>query len=659
MNNISETKITSKGIQKILNKYTPERSIAEYVWNGFDANANYVVLEFSENELETIDCIRILDDGIGIDYSKLSEKFQNFLESAKGKISTDGHRLKGKNGYGRLTFYKLATNAQWNTCFNDGGVKYEYSIDIASEKLTEFKQTTPKQTTKQHGTEVVLSNILIGKSKEDFINSVKKYIISDFSWFLALNPSKKIYIDNEELDTSEYIREHEVWDIKTDNYSFKADYFCWNGKLNEEFSKFYFLDSHSNLTYEETTKLNKKGDNFWHTVIVKHSMYDDIFLDELESQSLFTDEEKKKNQRQLEEALNEKLKEKRKPFLKDKAKEFVEKCQDNKTFPYFGNNIWDNERKEQLKALVTEFYEVEPQIFITLTQNQQKVLLALLNLIIDKDAKDDLFKILESIVEIDDENRKKFAKILERTKLKHIIELSELIKNRLDTIDNLKELVFNHDLKATERLHLQDFIEKHYWIFGEEYRLVCAEEAKFEKALRKYRYMLFGIDEQTYIDNQDKYKEMDLFLTGTEYKNDYPQNLVVEIKNPTTIKQLTDKEYFQIKRYINVLLNTDEFNSLSSEWTFMLIGQDYDKILGMEIKDKHSGLVLKGENYKLYIKKWSDIVNDAEARMHYLAEKLNLQKEQLLRDKTLNGIMYEVDNNSAIMPAEVVLPSET
>ena len=40
--NSQTVEITSAGIRKILNKYTPERAIAEYVWNGFDAKATVV-----------------------------------------------------------------------------------------------------------------------------------------------------------------------------------------------------------------------------------------------------------------------------------------------------------------------------------------------------------------------------------------------------------------------------------------------------------------------------------------------------------------------------------------------------------------------------------------------------------------------------------------
>ena len=101
MGNIQEAEITTKGIQKALNKYTPERAISEYVWNGFDADASIVEIHFHENSLNAIDTISIIDNGIGIDYTKLNEKFKRVFESSKGLTSSDGHKLKGKNGYGR------------------------------------------------------------------------------------------------------------------------------------------------------------------------------------------------------------------------------------------------------------------------------------------------------------------------------------------------------------------------------------------------------------------------------------------------------------------------------------------------------------------------------------------------------------------------------
>lgn len=643
-----ELEISSNAIQKILKKYTPERALSEYVWNGFDANADTVRVNHYSNELDEIYRIEIIDDGFGIDYEKLNEKFKRFHESAKGSAASEGHKLKGKNGYGRLTFYKLANDIKWETIYkNNTTLKYE--IRISASRLQVFESTSPNQFVGDTGTKVSIDNVNLKKNSDLFMKDLKQYLIADFSWFIALNPGKKIIIDGEELDITGYIGEHEKWVIPVNEFIFEADFFRWNGKLNEEYSMFYFLNESNDFVKEETTKLNKKGDGFWHSVIVKSPFFNQIDTEDYEDSPLFDDATYKDIFRVLEDDLNERLKEKRRPFLHSKALQFVDKCKETKSFPSFGTNTWDTARRDKLEQLIVEFYEVEPQLFVSLTHKQQFVLLSLFNLIMDSGARDDLFTILEGVTEINDTERKKLASILEKTRLSYLIELSALVKDRIETIESLKALVFKHELAATERLHLQKFIENHYWIFGEEYQLVCAEEAKFETALRKYKHILLGVDEEEYISHPDKYKEMDLFITGAEYRFDHPINIVIEIKNPTTIKKLTNTEYFQIQKYINVIQSVDQFNNQNEEWIYLLIGQDYDYSVKMNIKNKQTGLAIEDGNYKLYVKKWSEIIADVENRMHFLAEKIRLKREEFKDYEDADSLIEDVLNNSAVV----------
>ena len=88
---------------------------------------------------------------------------------------------------------------------------------------------------------------------------------------------------------------------------------------------------------------------------------------------------------------------------------------------------------------------------------------------------------------LEDEYKDQFAKILETTKLKNVISTLQLIEDRLQTIQALRAVNFDHTLKAGEVKHLQKLIESHYWIFGEEYRFVGAENVKFQEALNRYK----------------------------------------------------------------------------------------------------------------------------------------------------------------------------
>lgn len=84
----------------------------------------------------------------------------------------------------------------------------------------------------------------------------------------------------------------------------------------------------------------------------------------------------------------------------------------------------------------------------------------------DSGERDSLFKILDAVVELDSNDRKEFAKILEITRLKQVVSTIKLISDRLLTLENLKKIVFNHTLQANEVRDLQSFIEKHYWILA-------------------------------------------------------------------------------------------------------------------------------------------------------------------------------------------------
>ena len=661
--NSQTVEITSAGIRKILNKYTPERAIAEYVWNGFDAKATVVNIDFEIDnaELDTIKNIRITDNGTGICYEELPIKFKKFYESQK-RIANENNTefTRGKNGYGRFTFYKFARFANWETRYSKDAQIMSYDIRIDSDTLKDYTTTEPlvsDDTTT--GTCVVFNEISSDISSLFITKTLIPYLKAEFAWFLELKSEYQIYINGQELDYSSIIAEQEsispiLSHNQKNNINFQCKYIRWNVKMNDEYSRFYFLNNDLELKFTKTTLLNKKGDNFWHSVIVIDDFFNEINCDnELDDNAiqpkLFDNSADRKLFKELITQLNEFLKKKRRPFLKEQAEVMVTKYKNEDVFPKFGTEDWDIVRREGLENFVKELYEVEPAVFMKLNKEQKRVFLELLNLVMDSGERDSLFKILDAVVELDSNDRKEFAKILEITRLKQVVSTIKLISDRLLTLENLKKIVFNHTLQANEVRDLQSFIEKHYWIFGEEYRMVCAEEVKFEEALRKYIYILRGVSEKKYIAHPNKYKEMDLFLTNDDFRDGRPHNIVVEIKNPTTIKQLKSEQLNQLEQYMDVILKQDCFNDANEFWTFILIGQDYDDIVGRRVINKLTGLVQNDSNYSLYVKKWSEITNEVERRLKYLLDKLKIERATLSKSQSLNEVMNEVSNNTAAM----------
>lgn len=655
---IQNVELTSRGIKKVLNRYTPERAIAEYIWNGFDANATSVKVSISiESDFLGITDIMIEDNGNGIVYEELPIAFKRFYESQKAlEDNNDSRFSRGKNGYGRFTFFKLCRKAKWETSYQKTDCSiYSYEITMESDNLTSYSPSVPESNSEAHiGTTVYLYDFSDSALSQEWVDKVLiPYLRSEFAWYFKVYPDKRLYINEELLDCSSIIADHELFDIPielqgVDMELFHCTYFQWAVRPQDEFSRFYFIDTEGNLISQRTTSLNKKGDAFWHSVLVKSTFFNHCQdISESDGPDLFSSLPERKVMKALGEKLNDYLRNKRRPFLKNQAGLLVGQYEKDNLFSFIGSNPWDTQRKLYLQDFIKELYEVEPAVFMKLNEAQKKIFIRLLDQVMDSN-NDNLFKILGEIVDLDEADKSRFAKILESTRLKNVISTIQLIEDRLDTIQKLRAINFDHTLKAGEVAHLQKLIEYHYWIFGEEYRFVCAEEVKFQEALERYHYILRGIEKKEYLQHPDRYKEMDLFITGKEHRDGRPSNLVVEIKNPTTVPTMTMDQYSQIIKYMNLVMKEDVFNANGEYWTFMLVGLKIDDTIVTQMRNKETGLCTDEPHFKLYVKTWSQVLNEAEDRMNFLKENLQVEREKLASAETLEAIMFSALHNSAI-----------
>jgi len=661
---MAKVQISNQGIKKVLKKVGVEEAIAEYIWNGFDAQATSVELSFAtEGPFGQVTTLTITDNGTGIPAEMLTKKFTPFLESEKAlKRREENIGLEGKNGYGRLTFHKFAGSAHWDTCYRDGAKAFGYSISIQALSLDDYKATRSAPVSRRPGTSVTFTKLVDGIHEEYFAQRVKPFLQNEFAWYLEVNKHRglQLTLQGERIARDPLMADHETFAIEIEKdptkeewWHFECTYVQWKNRLNDEYSRFYFLNEEGKFKYKTNTRLNKKGDNFYHSVIIKSAFFDKLAIYEEDEEedtrpALFTELAPRKVYRILTERLNNFLRKKRKPFLRRSADTLIQGFEAESVLPAFGNNPWDRLRKAELETVVKGLYEAEPALFSQLNTEQKKTLLGLLNLALDSDERDNLFTLLGNIVELDAQDRATLSSVLRNTRLTHVTHALKLVRDRLTAIATIKEIVFNHDLKANERDHLQKVMEAHYWILGEQYSLVCAAEVKFETALRNYLEVLRegegtgggrGVNGEgegvaPAIVHPDKLKEMDIFLVRQLWGAATVGNVVVELKSPTTVKLLTTKQLDQIKRYMNVILSVDAFNARSNAtWDFYLIGQDYDETIANEKKNaEHHGekdLVFKVANYRIYVKRWSEIFIDVELRLKWLNDKLRLERDKL------------------------------
>ena len=184
------------------------------------------------------------------------------------------------------------------------------------------------------------------------------------------------------------------------------------------------------------------------------------------------------------------------------------------------------------------------------------------------------------------------------------------------------------------RDHLQKIISANYWIFGEEYNLV-SEDVDFEKALRNYLYIIRGVKKDVWMKNPDKYNRMDLFLSRQDGHSDTIRNVIIELKHPTKVN-IGLTEWDQVMRYMQIISQEPQFSGDTFTWDFYLIGSQFDSSKNIEALLENnqnkgiSGLALQTKNYRIFVKKWIDVIAQCELRHDFINEKLKLKKGRLV-----------------------------
>lgn len=669
---MEKIQITSAGIKSALSRYDYKKAIAEFIWNGFDAEASCVNLVYEANEIGAISEIKVVDNGYGINREKLSEKFKLLFESDKAldpDIQRNTSATHGRHGVGRLTFFTFANQASWNTTYRSDGMTLNYTIYVDAGSLDSYEGGVPKPTNEEPGTTVSFYG-LNTITEYSFKSEIRDYLIREFCWYLELNSRKSymILINGAPLDYTKNIGDREFFRFDASHYSFDIDYIRWNELLSNEFSRYYYIDAKDEEKFKETTKLNNQSDKFFHSIYIRSAYFNDLrrptrtsnvddaqtdFLGIKRSEKVFKD---------LMEQISLFLRSKRKPFLAQSTGKLIADFRKDDVFPHYGNSEWDRVRRIELENAVRSIYQYEPKVFASLNTEQKKIITHLIDLIIDTDETDRLVSIISEIINLTKEERAEFAKILQTSKMSAIIKTVRLIEDRIRAIDELNQLVFDRTLKANEVDHVQKFIEQHYWIFGEQYHLVTAAEPKFEEALRRYTYLLRGEDKPTTIDHPDKQKEMDIFMVRQLVHSDKINCVVAELKSPTIL--LGEKELSQVKKYWAVIRSQPEFNASNNTWEFYLVGNKFDtsKYLEGEIESAKGhgerSLVYSANNCKIYVKTWSEIFAEFEIRHKFLLDKLDPNRSILHTPATsANGVVADAPNNSAALPGQITLPT--
>ena len=615
-------------------------AIAEYIWNSFDAKASHVDIQFNANDLKYISSFTISDNGEGINLSTISLTFGAFLDSQKSQSYQRTSEVRGKKGKGRFSFINFCSKAIWKTRYkteDESTLQYEITIS-AGDKDHYRTNNNQKIASEITGTDVSFYDLKDDFSAEHFYSpAFSEFLAQEFGWFLYLNKEKgySLTLNGVEIDYEYLIAESETINKTISGYDFEISYIRWDKNIGDKFY-YYYLKSDKFELGKELTSFNNNAINFFHSLYVVSTYFDNFIfeekpyprLDGVKNQSDETYKELKKELLSL-------LKEREKSFVKENAaSKLISDYERNGILPTFRENKYEQERKQDLLKVIKEIYCIQPKIFKGLKKEQQQTCVGFLNLLLDTDERENILSILSSIVTITTEERVQLAETLRTTSLSRILRTIKMIKNRTDVVEKLRSLVFDLKKFSNERDHIQLAIEENYWLFGEQFHLVSADET-FEKALSNYLYVLDGTKKEEQINSSERNRRPDIFMCRKhkvadvyDFSNMLEENVVVELKRPTVT--IGKKQFRQIEDYLDLIKGEERFNSQMRSWKFFVVSNKVDDFIKDQYKsfqDKNKRfLVHTKEQFDIYAMTWDDIFQLFEIKHRYLLDKLDFDK---------------------------------
>lgn len=378
---------------------------------------------------------------------------------------------------------------------------------------------------------------------------------------------------------------------------------------------------------------------FYHAAYVKSDEFNGYTpsIEEENEQQVLLDSDQKKLVGAVKKEIRKALEEFREPYIEKISEALVDKLKEEKVMP---SPELLHVSEEHFSELVRQTYVIAPEIYSGMSIDNKKMILGLLASLMGTNESGIILKMIDDVYKLSNTQRAKLEDLLKRTSLGNIIDTIQEIDYRLQTLDDLENLVYDTDKykNTLEVKHLQKILDKDFWVFGEEYRLVSSTEGAIRKTINKFANEILEI--KGYNTESDSKKEVDLFLSKKILRHNpngmsEVHNIIVELKRPSV--KLGKQELDQISEYKRKILEDPVCKSDNIHWTFILVGRDFsdDEVVSDAIENMRNygeasrGLVeyVQKKNCKTYIRKWSDIINcELRPQYEYLKEKLKLKQ---------------------------------
>lgn len=607
----------------------PAAALAELIWNGLDADATKVRVLFFEGGLGELGEIVVQDDGSGIPHEEAPKLFAHLGGSWKraGAVTKEAGRfLHGREGRGRFKALALGRIADWKIVYRDDNGLWTYTITLDASDVSKISigEREPAEPSLSPGTTVRISELernLRGLQSAD----AREELTETFALYLTDYKSVAVELDGSRLDPEPLIASRRSFELTTvehesEQFPVTLDVIEWNGSLNRTL---YLCNERGAPLMKANRRFHIGGQSF--SGYLKSRLFT-----VLQEQGTMELEDLNPAIRAAVDSAQQHIKDYFAERSAEAARALVEEWKTDRVYPFEGDPTSTVERAErQVFDIVAVNVAKHVPDFDSTTPASKALHLRLLKHAIEK-SPNELQLILGEVLKLPKRSQQDLAQLLKETSLASIIGAAKVVADRLKFLRGLEAILFDLDKKERlkERSQLHRIVADNPWLFGEEFAL-SVDDQSLNEVLRKHREHL---GDAIVIGEPVKHVSktrgiVDLMLSRAirRHRAKDLTHLVVELKAPKV--KIGSKEILQIEEYAGSVRRDERFRNLNVTWHFWIISDDYGQYAADRIHDA-TGLIAEKDNQKIFVKTWSQVLEDNRERLQFFQERLEYQADR-------------------------------
>lgn len=636
----------------ILESYlkTPPAGLCELVWNAFDADAKTVSVEVERNDFGGVEQVLVTDDGDGMNRERAEKAFATVGDSWKlmpGTKTDGGRAVHGRYGRGRYAAFSIGNSVNWYSTAEAIEATELRTINVHGNRSTldRFRVVETSVEGDNPGTRVVIGTVPpeVAAAFEE-ATLLRQRLLTEFALHLDRHSDFTIEFLGTAVDPKAVIAATTPVTLEMpEGVPGQAKLTIIEWDIPNVERRLYLCGPTGTIVDEMPPGIQAPGAEFTAYLEWEGFTHD---------QNLILDGDNETPQGKVVTAAQAALKSHLAVSQRRREAETLTRWRKEGVYPYTGKP------KTPVEKATRDTFDVVAMVASRAVDeakdtNTKALALSLLKETFENDP-ERLLPILRKFSKLPSARIDELEEILERTTLTHLISLGHEVGDRVDFLHGINALLFDKlsRKKMLERRQLHRILAHQTWIFGEEWSLTGDDE-RLTVVLAKYLEKL-GLDAELAGDKPvlrgDGSDAIPDLVLGRRLKTgqNHFAHLVVELKRPS--HRLTDDDLTQIRSYASAITNDERFSQPNSSWEFWLVGNDTTDEIdeAREQANLPFGVAYNGKKYTVIVKKWAEVIGDAEHRLKFVQDSLQYESGRDL------GLAHMRNKYAEYLPTEVI-----